>query len=66
MTSTNGSEETNQMIGGNVTETEKKVPWGKLHEIADELGGTLAHVTCVDHTGKSCKRIVIEYNYEEK
>jgi len=54
------------MIGGNVTETEKKVPWGKLHEIADELGGTLAHVTCVDHTGKSCKRIVIEYNYEEK
>ena len=33
--------------------TEKQIPWSKLHEIADALGGKLVHITCVDHTG-SC------------
>ena len=50
------------MIGGNVTE--KSIPWSKLHEIADALEGKLVHITCVDHTGRDYKRIVIEY--EEK
>jgi 5,10-methylenetetrahydrofolate reductase len=43
---------------------EKQIPWSKLHEIADALGGKLVHITCVDHTGRDYKRIVIEY--EEK
>ena len=50
------------MIGGNVTE--KPIPWSKLHEIAEALDGKLVHITCVDHTGRDYKRIVIEY--EEK
>ena len=58
----NGSEETNQTTGGNVTE--KQIPWSKLHEIADALGGKLTHITCVDHTGRNYKRIVIEYEEE--
>ena len=40
---------------------EKKIPWSKLHEIAESLGGKLSHITCVDHTGRNYKRIVIEY-----
>ena len=52
----------NPMIGGNVTE--KPIPWSKLHEIAEALDGKLVHITCVDHTGRDYKRIVIEY--EEK
>ncbi len=50
------------MNGGNVTE--KQIPWGKLHEIAEALGGKLTHITCVDHTGRNYKRIVIEYEEE--
>ena len=42
--------------------SEKKIPWSKLHEISDQLDGTLdGHITCVDHTGRNYKRIVIEY-----
>ena len=44
--------------------TEKQIPWSKLHEIADALGGKLVNNTCVDNTGKDYKRIIIEY--EEK
>ena len=51
------------MSGGNV---EKKIPWGKLHEISDALGGKLVHITCVDHTGRNYKRIVIEYTEDTK
>ena len=51
------------MSGGNV---DKKIPWGKLHQIADELKGKLVHITCVDHTGRDYKRIVIEYEEEKQ
>ena len=47
------------MTGGIVTET--KIPWSMLHEVSDQLDGTLAQITCVDHTGRYYKRIVIEY-----
>ena len=50
------------MTGGNVTE--KQVPWWTLHEVADELDGTLRHISCVDHTGRRYKRVVIEYEEE--
>ena len=40
---------------------EKEIPWGKLHEIKDQLKGTLRHIQCVDLTGRRYKRIVIEY-----
>ena len=52
------------MSGENVTE--KKIPWSKLHEISDQLDGTLSHITCVDHTGRNYKRIVIEYEEDGK
>jgi len=52
------------MSGGNVTE--KQVPWWKLHEVADELDGTLRHITCVDSNGRHYKRVVIEYEEEKK
>tara|TARA_A100001201_G_scaffold20234_1_gene22625 strand:- start:1347 stop:1490 length:144 start_codon:yes stop_codon:yes gene_type:complete len=45
---------------------EKKIPWSKLHEIAEALGGKLVHITCLDHTGRNYKRIVIEYDENKK
>jgi hypothetical protein len=50
------------MTGGNVTE--KQVPWWTLHEVADELDGTLRHISCVDSNGRRYKRVVIEYEEE--
>ena len=44
----------------------KPIPWSKLHEIAEALDGKLVHITCVDHTGRDYKRIVIEYEEEKK
>ena len=52
------------MIGGNVTE--KQVPWWTLHEVADELDGTLRHISCVDSNGRRYKRVVIEYEEDEE
>ena len=52
------------MTGGNVTE--KQVPWWTLHEVADELNATLRHITCVDSNGRRYKRVVLEYEEEEK
>ena len=52
------------MTGGNVTE--KQVPWWTLHEIADELNGTLRHISCVDSNGRKYKRVVIEYEEEKE
>ena len=52
------------MSGGNVTE--KQVPWWTLHEVADELGATLRHITCVDSNGRRYKRVVLEYEEEEE
>ena len=49
--------------GGNVTD--KQVPWWTLHEVADELNGTLRHITCVDSNGRKYKRVVIEYEEEK-
>ena len=43
MTLMTGSKEINLMTGGNVTE--KQVPWWTLHEVADELDGTLRHIS---------------------
>jgi hypothetical protein len=44
---------------------QKEIPWWQLHEIAKELGGKLTHITCVDHTGRNYKRIVIEYEEQK-
>jgi len=44
--------------------TEKSIPWGDLHKIADQLNGKLHHVSGADSYGRKYKRIVIEY--EEK
>ena len=55
----NGSEETNQTTGGNVTE--KQIPWGKLHEIAEELKGEVKYYTCYHSNKKVSKKIVITY-----
>ena len=52
------------MSGGNVTE--KQVPWWTLHEVADELGATLRHISCVDSNGRRYKRVVLEYEEEEE
>ena len=53
------------MPGRRVVMTEKPVRWSQLHEIAESLGGKLTHITCVDHTGRSYKRIVIEYEEQK-
>jgi 5,10-methylenetetrahydrofolate reductase len=52
------------MSGGNVAD--KQVPWWTLHEVADELGATLRHITCVDSNGRRYKRVVLEYEEEEE
>ena len=46
--------------------TDKQVPWWTLHEVADELGATLRHISCVDSNGRRYKRVVIEYEEEEE
>ena len=46
--------------------TDKQVPWWTLHEVADELNGTLRHITCVDSNGRKYKRVVIEYEEEKE
>ena len=63
MKSLTGSKETSPMTGGNVTE--KQVPWWTLHEVADELGATLRHISCVDSNGRRYKRVVIEYEEDD-
>ena len=45
--------------------SEKEIPGWQLHEIAETLGGKLTHITCVDHTGRNYKRIVIEYEEQK-
>lgn len=55
-------DEQSKMVEG---KREKEIPWWKLHEIATELGGKLTHITCVDHTGRNYKRIVIEYEEQK-
>ena len=54
------------MPGRRVPMTDKQIPWSKLHEITDTLGGKLVQITCVDHTGRNYKRIVIEYEEDKK
>ena len=58
---TSGTTRRKAMVEGRI---EKEIPWSVLHQIADGLEGKLVHITCVDHTGRDYKRIVIEY--EEK
>ena len=50
------------MVEGKI---EQEIPWWQLHEIAKSLGGKLTHITCVDHTGRNYKRIVIEYEEQK-
>ena len=50
------------MVEGRI---EREVPWSVLHQIADGLKGKLVHITCVDHTGREYKRIVIEYEEQK-
>jgi 5,10-methylenetetrahydrofolate reductase len=50
------------MVEGRI---EKEIPWSVLHQIADQLKGKLVHITCVDHTGRDYKRIVIEYEEQK-
>ena len=47
-----------------IVPTQDQIDCTEIAEIADALGGKLVHITCVDHTGRDYKRIVIEY--EEK
>ena len=34
--------------------------------IEGELGGTLQRLTTLDHSGRTSKKVVIEYNVEQK
>jgi hypothetical protein len=45
--------------------TDKQISWWKLHEVANELNGTLRHIICVNSNGKKYKKIVIEYKEED-
>ena len=37
-----------------------------LEEIVNRLGGTLQQVSTLDHSGRTSKKITIEYNIETK
>ena len=39
---------------------------GELLCIAGELGGTMQRLTTMDHSGKTSKKVVIEYNVKQK
>ena len=38
----------------------------QLNKIADELGGNITYSSTLDHTGRTSKKIVIEYDVKEK
>ena len=40
---------------------EKEIPWWKLHQIAEDLGGELRKLYIQDSNGRKYNRIVIEY-----
>ena len=44
----------------------KDVPWWKLHEVVNQLNGKMNIIEVFDSTGKTCKRIVIEYTEDTK
>ena len=53
-----------QMVEG---KREKEIPWWKLHQIAEDLGGEdFRKLYIQDSNGRKYKRIVIEYEEEEK
>ena len=45
---------------------EKNIPWWRLHQIADELGGEVKSFIIQDSRGNVTKRLVIEYTEEEE
>jgi|TARA_B100000287_G_scaffold405478_1_gene429097 hypothetical protein len=38
----------------------------QLFSITDELGGTMQRLTTADHSGRTSKKVVIEYNVKQK
>ncbi len=38
----------------------------ELHSIADKLGGEMQRLTTMDHSGRTSKKVVIEYNVKQK
>ena len=38
----------------------------ELLSITGELGGTMQRLTTVDHSGRTSKKVVIEYNVKQK
>ena len=44
---------------------EKSVPWWRLNQIAEELGGKLKSYIIKDSCGNLTKKIAIEYKEEE-
>ena len=77
MTSTNGSEETNLMTGGNVTDvraeneekwrkaTNKQIADNLVEKIEELLDGKAHYLECSDRTTYH-QKIVIEYNHTNK
>ena len=63
MTSTNGSEETNQTTG--VSVTNMNIAKNLLEKAAELLGSEVRHYTVVDRTTEH-EKFVIEYNHSEK
>ena len=52
----------NKMVEG---KREREIPWWQLHQIAENLGGTVSHKTIIYSNGKHIKQIVIEYEGEK-
>ena len=44
---------------------EREIPWWQLHQIAENLGGTVSHKTIIHSNGKHVKQITIEYEGEK-
>lgn len=63
---TSGLDETNQMIGGNVTDvTKMNIAKNLVEKIEELLDGKAHYVECCDRTTQH-KKIVIEYNHQKK
>ena len=45
---------------------DQNIKWYKLHQVAEELGGTLYHVHTKDQSGECHDKIVIEYNHRKE
>ena len=48
-----------------ITPEDPDLPFKQIEKASEEIGGKISHLTCLDSSGRSCKKIVIEYDDQD-